>query len=191
MKFLIAKEYHDEALRRAQAIPPLSNSHRGFDAVCIGCLGELVFERFLDEHGITYESHLRQTSHDYLVGEKKLIFEVKTKDRTVAPRPHYECSAPLYNYDHQAVDAYAFFSLQREKGNSRGIDRFRTCWFVGLMSRDKLERVAVLRKKGQTDPRNGTTFWTDCLNVYIRDLSSAKEMVNYLGGSENSATDFR
>lgn len=179
IKLEITAEHYKEAVERARAIPPLHNSHRGAEAVMVGCLGEVMFEDYLRQNAIAYLPQLRETTHDYKVGGNAFVFEVKTKDRTVPPRPDYECSVPLYNYDHQVVDGYAFFSLQREKNDQRGVERFHSCWFVGVVSRKLLELKSVNREIGEIDARNGTKFWTACKNIYIRDLASPAVMVEY------------
>jgi hypothetical protein len=174
------EEWHYiEAQRRAEKVGVLSGSHRKMDANQVGCLGEVMFEQYLKDHSISFKSHLKETSHDYLVGQRQLVMEVKTKDRTVAPLPSYECSAPMYNIEHQRVQAYAFFSLQRERGSKNDIRRFHTCWFVGVISHQRFDKASEVREAGETDYRNGTTFWTSCKNVYIRDLYDPRLLVQY------------
>jgi hypothetical protein len=74
----------------------------------------------------------------------------------------------LYNYNHQLVDGYAFFSLERAKNDQRGVERFHSCWFVGVVSRTQFEVKSVNRGEDEVDPRNGTKFWTACKNIYPR-----------------------
>jgi hypothetical protein len=179
VKLEIDEAHYTEAYNRAGAIPALANSHRGAEAVLIGCLGEVMFEEYLRNNGVFFLPQLRETTHDYLVGKQYFVFEVKAKDRTVPPRPDYECSVPLYNYDHQVVDGYAFLSLERTKGTQRGLKRFHSCWFVGVVSRKNFEQKSVTRKKDEVDLRNGTKFWTACKNIYIRDLSPPDVMVKH------------
>ena len=180
LKFIPTEQDYVEAERRLAHLPILSGSHRGYQANEVGVLGELIFERFMRDSNIKYKSQLDKTTHDYLVGNRELVMEVKTKDRKVEPRPNYDCSAPAYNYQHQKVDAYAFMSLQMNRGDvSNNLRRFHTCWFVGIKCRDSFQQDATLWRAGEIDPSNGTKFWTDCLNVSISLLDEPSALVQH------------
>ena len=103
--------------------------------------------------------------------QNKYQLEVKTKDRTVVPLPKYECTLPAYNHEHQKADFFIFVSLHRDKNHPNGndISRYKRAYIVGGMSWQQFEDKKVFWKKDQKDPTNGTVFWTDCWNVYIRE----------------------
>lgn len=88
--------------------------HRKEDANEVGCIGEVVIEKWLQEHSVDFESRLKVTSHDYLLNGS-LRLEVKTKDRTVPTKINYECTLPNYNHEHQYAHYFIFVSLMRDK----------------------------------------------------------------------------
>lgn len=164
------------AEKRASGMPIYGGSHRGVEANQVGALGEMVFEDFLMRNSIPYESSY-ETTHDLLVLGGSL--EIKTKDRTVMPRPDYDCSVPLYNHSHQIPDRYAFISLYRDKrANQKSIERFNRAVFVGWCTYEKLELLGKRWRAGEVDPANGTKFWTDCLNIRISDLDVPESFFN-------------
>lgn len=74
-------ELIDEAMGRANNLPIFENSHRQGDANLVGCIGEIVFEKYLTYHQVSFKDDTTSTRHDYIIG-KSLTLDVKTKDRT-------------------------------------------------------------------------------------------------------------
>jgi len=159
----ITDSLRDLAKVRIDTLKVLPGSHRKEAANEVGVLGELLVEKAFDAAGIEYTADFR-TTHDLTVPAGTV--DIKTKDRTVVPRPEYDCSVPLYNHDHQRPDFYIFVSLLREKG-VEGLERFTRGFIVGAIGQRGLNQCGVKWEAGQTDPSNGTTFWTDCLNVRV------------------------
>lgn len=184
----ITPDMYEMAMERAESLPVFAGSHRKEEANIVGCLGEVVFEKLLDNHEINY-SPLYTTRHDLRLNsdssEPKTL-EVKTKDRTVAPRPNYEATLPAYNHDHQIADYYGFVSLQRHSGQSEGIERFHSAWIVGVANRRIFDQHKKYWKKGQKDPTNGTVFWTDCWNLYIHQLAPINYAIQQWKASQSS-----
>jgi len=150
-------------------IPIYRGSHREQAANEVGVLGEIIVREQVKSRGITLKP-IFTTTHDLELSTGYRI-EVKTKDRTVTPQPDYECSVPIYNHDHQNVEYYIFVSLQRGRSDkTEDLSRFKTAHIVGVANQKMMDDKGVTREKGETDPRNGTTFWTACRNIYIRDL---------------------
>jgi hypothetical protein len=175
------------AEERAKALPIFDYSHRAFEANLVGSIGEVVFEMFLDRHGIPFRDVTWSTERDYVVANG-ISVDVKTKDRTVYPRADYDNSVPIYNHDHQRPDYYYFVSLVRDAGAAAGDPRrFKAACILGAIDQERLDRQATRWEAGQTDPRNGTTFWTACLNVGMADLRSNAEMIALFKG-EGPAT---
>lgn len=165
----ISKSHIERAGEILKTLPIYAGSHRGLAANQVGVLGEIVVREQLRLRGID-PSPIFSTSHDFELENGKRV-EVKTKDRTVPPRDDYECSVPLYNHVHQDVDYYIFVSLLRAKTRKDlEINRFEKAWIVGVTNKKMLHDRGVTRETGETDDRNGTTFWTACQNIYIRDL---------------------
>lgn len=148
--------------------PVYRGSHRGDAANEVGCLGEVVVMRVLSERFGLRSQPVFVTTHDLLLPTGWTI-EVKTKDRTVAPRPDFDCSVPDYVADHQHADFYVFVSLQRDKDMVSRLRRFHTAHIVGVGSPHLVAQCGRLMDAGVTDT-NGTTFWTACRNIAIADL---------------------
>lgn len=164
----VTELHRDRARRRAAEYPVLKGSHRGEIANQIGALGEVVAESWLARNGVRFTS-VRTTRTDLILSDQKTL-EIKTKDRTVAPKPEYEASIPLYNHDHQQPDYYLFVSLERGRGSQSDLDSFHTAHIVGASSVRKMHELGKVWHAGETDPDNGTTFWTDCLNIKLKNL---------------------
>jgi hypothetical protein len=179
---LLTEEILYRAEERARALPVFDYSHRAYEANLVGSIGEIVFEMFLDHHHISYRDDTWSTERDYVVAERFSV-DVKTKDRTVYPRPDYDNSVPIYNHDHQRPDYYYFVSLVRDSAvAARDSRRFLAACVLGAIDQQLLERHATRWEAGQVDPRNGTKFWTACLNVGMADLRSNGEMISLFRG---------
>ena len=83
--------------------------------------------------------------------------EVKTKQTSVKPLPHYECSIAKFNTK-QDCDAYAFV---------RVLNDFSIGWFLGVLTKETYFDKANFLKKGDVDPSNNYTVKADCYNVRI------------------------
>lgn len=167
-----AFEYDEELWRRgaerSRTMPIYERSHRGRHANLVGALGEVMFEHWLSLKGcwFVFDS---LTTHDYRVGPKQVTVEVKTKDRTVPPRPSFDATIPLYNADHQHPDWYVFISLLRASNIDDPVRRYTTAYLVGCYPADRF-RSGKIWRAGDVDPANGTKFWTDCINRPISQL---------------------
>lgn len=147
--------------------PVYRGSHRGEAANEVGCLGEAVVLHALHDFGIPVRP-VFQTTHDMELASGWTV-EVKTKDRTVAPQAHFDCSIPDYVADHQHADFYVFVSLQRDRQHIAGMERFHTAHIVGVGSPRLVQRRGRLMEAGTTDT-NGTRFWTSCRNIAVAHL---------------------
>jgi hypothetical protein len=169
-------EHHYAAAEEAASkLPIYKGSHRGLEANIVGCLGEIVFMEYLTQEGVAYQEAF-ETTHDItIVGSGRL--DIKTKDRTVPPKPTYEASVTLYNHDHQDVHYWGFVSLQRGTAKPRYAESFHLAHIVGVANRAILDRFGKVWKEGETDPANGTKFWTGCINTNIGNLKPIREAV--------------
>ncbi len=173
----LTEEILEEAQARARQLPIHKNSHREHAANEVGCIGEVLFERFLGIAGIEFRDQLTSTRHDFIVNGDMTV-DVKTKDRTVLPKRHYENSVPLYNHEHQRPDYSFIVSLLRDKSApSNDIRRFTHGCLVGGLDFETLERIGKRWETGETDPANGTKFWTACINVRMEQLLTFQEML--------------
>ena len=112
------------------------------------------------------------TKYDLLVQGDKV--EVKTKDRTVRPKPFYECSIPLYNHTHQKPKWFFFLSLLR-KGSS-----YKEAYILGGISYSEMEKKGVVMNKGDVDFRNGWVCKESCININIEELIPPEDMLDIL-----------
>ena len=181
----IPEVIYREAEIKAQAQRIFDNSHRKDEANGVGCLGEVIFEHWLSKRGVHFTVELEQTTHDYRV--HNFTIDVKTKDRTVSPRDFYDNSAPLYNHRHQKPDYFFFISLERNKPmDTKDLRRFHSAYLLGGISYNELDRIGIPFLKDEKDWRNGTPFWTDCLNVEMWQLIPISEMLQIFEGKRQS-----
>ena len=171
--------YHWElGKERSDGMPILNKSHRGREANQVGCLGEVLIEEFFTTHVVRFKDKRKEYTHDYNINQR-FFLDVKTKDRTVAPRLYYENSVPVYQMGYQKPDFYYFVSLYRDREtDGTDIRRFKEGYIVGGINRNKLFKVGKLWEKGSTDESNGTHFWTDCINIKMSDLIPNDSMIN-------------
>lgn len=175
--FSLTKEMLDSAHERALKLPEYDYSHRKLQANLVGCIGELAFAEYLKLKGVNFTDDRHETTHDFLVSGR-ITLDVKTKDRTVKPKRNYDNSVPLYNHEHQRPDFYYFVSLLRDRRRSEtDVYRFTHAFILGGIGIAELEARGKVWKANETDPDNGTTFWTSCINVTMDDLTSNKEMM--------------
>jgi hypothetical protein len=96
--------------------------------------------------------------YDMKVGDTRI--DVKTKQTSVKPLPHYECSIAAFNTK-QDCDGYAFV---------RVLNDFSIGWFLGVLTKQDYFDKATFLKKGDVDPSNNYTVRADCYNVRIDEL---------------------
>lgn len=184
----IPEDVYVEAKKRATKQRVFEKSHRKNEANEIGCLGEVIAERWMKYHNIPFKAELEKTTHDYIL-TNGLTIDVKTKDRTVRPKSDYDNSAPLYNHSHQKPDYFLFISLERNKDNKiNDITKFHTAYILGAISYTELDKIGIPFLEGEKDWRNGTKFWTDCLNVEMWQLIPLRESIDIFRGIINSPT---
>ena len=158
-------------------------SMRGQGGTNIGTIGELVLIEYLENNGLKVvdnRKRINATKYDLLVQGEKV--EVKTKDRTVPPKPFYECSIPLYNHDHQKPKWFFFLSLMR-KGSS-----YEEAYILGGISYNEMEKEGVIINKGDVDLRNGWICKESCINITIEKLKSPESMLSLLGNHVQTTT---
>lgn len=152
-KLKITKTALDRVRVRAEKLPLLKNSIRNGEGKIVAFIGEEVAKHVL-------KGRIENTyDYDVIYGQTKV--DVKTKERTVAPRSFYECSVADFN-TRQDCDEYAFVSV---------LDNLQEAWYLGKISKKKFYETATFHKKGEVDPANNFTFKADCYNIPIHKLS--------------------
>lgn len=179
-RLVLTPDLLEIAVERAKNQPVYDYSHRKQEANIVGCLGEVVFEKFLSHFGIEFQDCREGTEHDYRINGYTV--DVKTKDRTVVPRITFDNSVPLYNHEHQRPDYYYFVSLLRDTSiHATCPSRFTHAYLVGGIDLETLDREGTQWEAGQTDPSNGTKFWTACINVTMAQLLSNEIILAQFG----------
>lgn len=144
-----------------------------------GILGEMAAEHWLKYHGFNYLDCRDQITHDYLI-ENTITLEVKSKRRSVPPRPNYEATDPLYVHNVQKPTAYLFISHQLKKGRDDDYECYIESNVVGGLSRKKFDIAKRTVVQGQHDTTNDWNCSEACYNVYISDLFSHDVYANKL-----------
>ena len=177
LKVHLNYKHWERANLRVKNTKIYENSYRKIEANEVSFLGEVVFEDFLNKNSVLFKDDRISTKHDYTINNS-ITLDVKTKDRTVLPKKHYDNSVPLYNHDHQRPDFYYFISLLRDKNsNLQNISRFTHAFILGGIDLHTLEEKGKHWKKNQIDPSNNTKFWTDCINVSMDLLIDNRDMI--------------
>jgi hypothetical protein len=145
-----------KARELAESIGKLKNSIRNGEGNIAGVLGELCFL----EH---YKDANQNNTYDYdiLLDNKKI--EIKTKVRTVTPKPHYECSVAKFNTK-QIADYYYFVSILYQN------NKYITGYLLGGLPKQEYFKQAKELKKGSVDPANNFVVKADCWNLPISNL---------------------
>ena len=101
-----------------------------------GFIGELIVLKVLGgEWSNTYD-------YDILLGKIKI--DAKTKQTSVKPLPHYECSIAKFNTK-QDCDYYAFTRVKKD---------FSVGWYLGIIKKHHYFKKARYLKKGEVDESN-------------------------------------
>ena len=179
MKLYEEIELTDECLNKAIEYSKdrvYKRSMRGEEGTRVGAIGEAVLVDYLRDHNMEVIDKRKSTRYDLLVNNKRV--EVKTKDRTVAPKPFYECSVPSYNHSHQIPDWFYFISLYREG------KVFKKAYLLGGMTYQQLSQEGVKMNKGEVDERNGWLCRESCININIEKLISNSMMLEILNDTQ-------
>jgi hypothetical protein len=148
------------ARQKAETLGSLKRSITKGKGNLVGYLGQLAVENAV-------VGMKREETYDYDLVCDGFRYEVKTKDRTVAPLPEYECSIAGYNHS-QATDYYIFTSTYRMLGTYI----YETVYILGYIHQTEYIHKAKFMKKGDFDPANNFTARADCYNLPISELRS-------------------
>lgn len=167
--------YLEDAQARAEELGDLDRSMRGLQASQVGALGELIGMDYLRGLGFELEE-IYSTRYDVrakVSGEWKTL-EFKTKERTVVPQPHYDCTVPAYNHEYQRPDYFIFISLL-SSGKSEKINRFSRGFILGSIALERFEQLATAWDPSKRDNSNGWVPTINCYNVSISELDPPKK----------------
>lgn len=146
-----------KAREKAIEVGRLNNSILNGGGNLAGFIGEQIVLQVLGGDWLnTYE-------YDLIIDGHKV--DVKTKQTSVVPLPHYECSITEYNAK-QDCDYYAFTRVKKD---------FSVGWYLGAMKKADYFYKAKYLKKGEVDPSNNYTVRATCYNLAIDQLKERLE----------------
>ena len=146
-----------KAREKAIEVGRLNNSILNGGGNLAGFIGEQIVLQVLGGDWLnTYE-------YDLIIDGHKV--DVKTKQTSVVPLPHYECSITEYNAK-QDCDYYAFTRVKKD---------FSVGWYLGAMKKADYFYEAKYLKKGEVDPSNNYTVRATCYNLAIDKLKEKLE----------------
>lgn len=144
-----------------------------------GILAELVLARHIEATRPT------KAKYDWdLNWQNRFTIEVKTKRRTVMPRPDYDVSIPKTSM-HQTSDLYAFVSIWFEEKTKDGFYKgLRGIYLCGFYPNLMFKRDARFVKKGEVDQKNWFTSRADMYNMEICQLFCLQKAISALSWGE-------
>ncbi len=153
----VTKKMNDEAEQRALSLGALTGSIRHGMGNRVGYIGQIAVRDAI-------EGMKELDTHDFdLVYDGTTPIEVKTKDRTVRPKPYYECSVAEMNHS-QNASFYVFVSVFRHE------TEYKLAFILGYMQTSDYLQAAKHMKIGDKDPSNNFTVRANCYNLPIQAL---------------------
>ncbi len=164
----------DEAIKKAEALGSINNSITSGKGNLAGYLAEIALSADLGCKNISCDSGNEKYNYDLIKNNLKI--DVKTKRRTVDPKPFYEVSIAGTS-KHQKADVYAFISItfkeKRGMGSKAQYYGVESIWLCGFMSKEDYFDKAIFWKKGAIDPSNGFKVHADMYNMPISSLGES------------------
>jgi hypothetical protein len=148
---------------RAEGMPTNKRTIMSGDQLLVGALGELVAMDYFAARGIEVED-MNLVACD--LRTEGGTWDVKTKLRTVDPRPEWPVTVPAYLSGVQLPDWYMFVSIT---GKGDQLDR---AWLLGAIGRRRFEELAEHLPAGWVDPDNGYVVRAACRNLPISALQA-------------------
>jgi hypothetical protein len=166
------KEMVEDAVKIAHQMGPLNNSITSGRGNAAGTLAEIALAKYLFIH--TFNTW----TSDFNYKEKRV--EVKTKRRTVDPRPYYEVSVAETS-THQRPDIYAFLSITFRKRVGSGVKAvyygLKDIWLCGFCSKKFFYDNATFYREGEVDSSNGFIVKENMFNLPIEKLEISLDKV--------------
>lgn len=167
IKIAISSAIITKTLEIVKTLPIYRKSHRKEQANFVGTMGEVVVMEYLETLQIKYDK-------DYTVNNdisiKGHTVDIKTKERSVSPLPHYECTVPAYLEEAQLPEFYIFVSLERSKNPvTSDVNRIHTAWILGFITYQQFHQRAEFIEEGRTE-QSGARFFTAAWNIPISTL---------------------
>ena len=156
-QFAVTNQALERVKQRASKLPLLNNSIRNGEGSIVAYIGEEVVKKVLNGK--------IEDTYDYdIIYNNDIKVDVKTKERTVAPRENYNCTVADFNTK-QDCDEYAFVSVLNDHSKA---------WYLGKISKTEFYQKAKFYRKGELDPDSPPSknfyFRADCYNIPISEL---------------------
>ena len=164
------KEMIARSKQKAMSLGYINNSILKGAGNLAGYLGEEALAPYVDAEIVSNNRGLDKYNHDLLVQTQRI--EVKTKRRTVAPRPNYDVSVAETS-SHQRPDVYAFISLEFNrvtKAHPKQYYGLKKVWLCGFMPANEFWERSELWEKGKIDKTNNFKTHVNMYNLSVRDL---------------------
>ena len=180
------REMIESAISKAEKLGRLNNSITGGVGNIAGYLGEEAVASYLGSEIISdsfnHDQIFKNTSVRHLIRDSKndKTLEIKTKRRTVVPRPNYDASIAETS-THQHPDSYVFVSLQFDFSfpDSNKVLRYknlRNIWILGQKTREDYFKIARFYRVGDIDPSNRFKVKANMYNVAVEDLDDIEDL---------------
>jgi len=164
----------DNAVKKAEELGSINNSITSGRGNLAGYLAEIALTKYLDCKNISCDKGRDKYDYDLIKDGRKI--DVKTKRRTVDPKPFFEVSIAGTS-KHQKTDTYAFISItfkeKRGMGSQAQYYGVESIWLCGFMSKEDYFDKAIFWKKGAVDPSNGFKVHADMYNMPISSLGES------------------
>tara|TARA_B100001063_G_scaffold198619_1_gene191235 strand:+ start:130 stop:660 length:531 start_codon:yes stop_codon:yes gene_type:complete len=164
----------DNAIKKAEELGSINNSITSGRGNLAGYLAEIALTKYLGCKNISCDKGRDKYDYDLIKDGRKI--DVKTKRRTVDPKPFFEVSIAGTS-KHQKTDTYAFISItfkeKRGMGSKAQYYGVESIWLCGFMSKEDYFDKAIFWKKGAVDPSNGFKVHADMYNIPISDLKES------------------
>mgnify|MGYP003648779566 FL=1 len=169
-----------EALEKARNLGAINNSITSGGGNLAGYLAEIALAEDLQCDNVSCDEGDEKYNYDLI--KNKLKIDVKTKRRTVDPRPSYEVSIAETS-KHQKADTYAFISItfkgKRGKGRGATYHGVESVWLCGFMPKTEYFERAKFWKRGEVDPSNGFSVHANMYNLPISSLRESEGQRNF------------
>ena len=170
-------EMIEEAQEWSNQLGAIKNSITKGRGNMAGKLGELAFSAYV---GSPLED---KPNYDMIHNGEKL--EIKTKQRAVAPKSHYDVSVAKTSR-HQHPDRYVFISIEFDNKGYWGkpytggkivggatYDGVKNIWLCGDKGAEEYFKEATVLKKGDKDGSNNFMALVVTYNMKISDLEQS------------------
>jgi hypothetical protein len=161
----ITQQMKRNAWRKAYKLGSLKNSITSGKGNIVGFLGEEVVNHLIGGEVVN--------TKDYDIIKNQIRIDVKTKQCTSVPQPHYECSVAAFNTQ-QKCDVYVFVRIEKNK------NRWGRAWVLGWMDKEVYFNKAKKLIKGQSSGDNWFKVKANCFNVQISELGNIEDLIRKL-----------